>query len=55
MPAMGLALAFVITCSVETKASHVNHIPLVWDPQCLLFMQILFIFYFTVHYAYPQK
>jgi len=39
-------ISIIITCSVETKASCVNHIPLVWDQQCLLFMQILFIFLF---------
>jgi len=41
----GTGISIIITCSVETKASSVNRIPLVWDPQCLLFMQILFIFF----------
>lgn len=42
----GTGISIIITCTVVTKASCVNHIPLVWDPQCLLFMQILFIFLF---------
>jgi hypothetical protein len=47
-------ISIIITCSVETKVLCVNHIPWVWDPQCLLFMQIIFIFYITVHDVYPQ-
>lgn len=42
----GTDISIIITCSVETKVSCVNYITLVWDPQCLLSMQILFIFLF---------
>ena len=42
----GTGISIIITRSVGTKASCANHIPLVCDPQCLLFMQMLFIFLF---------
>jgi len=45
-PSHGTGISTIITCTAETRASCVNHIPLVSDQQCLLFMQILFIFLF---------